>query len=66
VREESARYDAGRTPVRRQPGDGFLVNRLGEITWDGMTNVWHLIIFALALAGTTDTSVLDKKEALRG
>jgi hypothetical protein len=25
---------------------GFLVNRLREITWNGMTNMWHLIISA--------------------
>jgi hypothetical protein len=29
--------------------DGFLLNRLGELTWNGMTNVWHLINFALAV-----------------
>jgi hypothetical protein len=23
------------------------VNRLGELTWDGMTSLWHLIVFAL-------------------
>jgi hypothetical protein len=71
--------------------DGFLLNRLGELTWNGKTSVWHLIIFALAvgfglarrrvrairadlalaseaagLARTTDTNVINKKEALRG
>jgi hypothetical protein len=29
--------------------DGFLLNRLGELTWNGKTSVWHLSTFALAV-----------------
>lgn len=29
--------------------DGFLVNRLGELTWDGTTSMWHLVVFALTV-----------------
>jgi hypothetical protein len=29
--------------------DGFLVNRLGELTWEGMTSLWRLFVFALAV-----------------
>ena len=29
--------------------DGFLVNRYGELSWDGTTSAWHLFGFALAL-----------------
>ncbi len=28
--------------------NGFLVNGLGELTWNGMTSLWHLIVFAVA------------------
>ncbi len=28
---------------------GFLVNRYGELTWDGTTSTWHLTVFALAI-----------------
>jgi hypothetical protein len=29
--------------------NGFLMNRLGELIWDGMTSAWHLITFAMAV-----------------
>lgn len=29
--------------------NGFLVNHLGDLTWDGTTSMWHLMIFALAV-----------------
>jgi len=29
--------------------DGFLVNQFGELTWDGTTSMWYLIVFAAAL-----------------
>lgn len=29
--------------------DGFLVNRLGELTWDGMTGFLRLFVFVLAV-----------------
>lgn len=28
--------------------DGFLVNRDGELSWDGRTTSWHLVAFVLA------------------
>jgi len=28
---------------------GFLVNRYGELTWDGTTSTWYLTVFALAI-----------------
>jgi hypothetical protein len=29
--------------------NGFLVNRLGDLTWDGKTSLWHLSAFAFAV-----------------
>jgi hypothetical protein len=29
--------------------NGFLVNSLGELTWDGMSSLWHLFVFVLAI-----------------
>jgi hypothetical protein len=29
--------------------DGFLLNGLGELTWDGTTGLWHLAVFTLAV-----------------
>jgi hypothetical protein len=29
--------------------NGFLVNRYGELTWDGTPSVWHLAMFVLAV-----------------
>ncbi len=28
---------------------GFLVNRYGELSWDGTTSAWHLAVFALSV-----------------
>lgn len=29
--------------------DGFLVNRYGELTWDGTATAWNLMVFAVAV-----------------
>jgi len=50
--------DAGRTPFGIHLAVaglgyllfiGFLVNRYGELTWDGTTSAWYLTVFALAI-----------------
>lgn len=29
--------------------DGFLVNRFGDLTWDGTTSLWHLTVLTLVV-----------------
>jgi hypothetical protein len=31
--------------------DGFLVNRYGELTWDGTTTIWCLVAFVMIVGG---------------